>query len=178
MNQRVVVFPRGINVGGHNKVPMPALRADLAKAGFSDVITLLASGNIIVSAPGDSVAEVRDRVREVIATSSGTEVDCVARSAEHMRAIADLNPLGDRAEDGSRSLVTFLSAPLPAEVATRVETEDHSPNVHALAGLEMYSWAPDGVKGLKITDKSLMSMAGIVATSRNWNTVEKIVAAL
>lgn len=178
MNQRIVVFPRGINVGGHNKVPMPALRADLAKAGFSDVITLLASGNIIVTAPGDSVTEARDQLREVIVSSSGTEVDCLARSAEQMRAIAELNPMGDIAGDGSRSLVTFLSAPLPAEVAERVETGDYSPNVHALSGLEMYSWAPDGVKGLKLTDKTLMSMGGIVATTRNWNTVKKIVAAL
>ena len=85
MNQRMVVLPRGINVGGHNKVPMPALRADLAKAGFSDVITLLASGNIIVTAPGDSVSEASDRVREVIASSSGTEVVCVARCRANAR---------------------------------------------------------------------------------------------
>ena len=178
MNQRMVVFPRGINVGGHNKVPMPALRADLAKAGFSDVITLLASGNIIVTTPGDSVSEARGLVREVIASSSGTEVVCVARSAEQMRAIAALNPLGDMADNGSRHLVTFLSARLPAEVAAHVETADFSPNVHLLTGLEMYSWAPEGVSELTLTDRTLMSMGGIVATSRNWNTVEKIVAAL
>ena len=178
MNQRVVVFPRGINVGGHNKVPMPALRADLAKAGFTDVVTLLASGNIIVTAPGDSVAKARDRVREVIASSSGTEVACLARSAEQIRAIARLNPLGHIVDNGSRYLVTFLSAPLPAEIAARVEAEDFSPNAHAVAGLELYSWAPNGVQGLTLTDTSVMSRGGGVATSRNWNTVEKIVAAL
>ena len=95
-----------------------------------------------------------------------------------MRAIAALNPLGDMADNGSRHLVTFLSARLPAEVAAHVEKEDFSPNVHVLTGLEMYSWAPEGVSELTLTDRTLMSMGGIVATSRNWNTVEKIVAAL
>lgn len=178
MSQRVVVFPRGINVGGHNKVPMPALRADLANAGFSDVITILASGNIVVTAPCASVSEAEDRVRDVIFHSSGTEVECLSRSAEQMRAIAGYNPLGEIADDGSRHLVTFLSAPLPTELSEHIAAGDYSPNVHALAEREMYSWAPDGVKALKLTDKTLMSAGGIVATTRNWNTVEKIVAAL
>ena len=82
------------------------------------------------------------------------------------------------ADNGSSYLVTFLSAPLPAEIAARVEAEDFSPNVHAVAGLELYSWAPNGVQGLTLTDTSVMSRGGGVATSRNWNTVEKIVAAL
>lgn len=178
MSQRIVVFPRGINVGGHNKVPMPALRAELAQSGFSDVVTILASGNIVVTAPGVDVDSACARVREVIRTSSGSDVDCLARSAEQMREIARANPLGDIADNGSRYLVTFLSAPLPPEAAEHVETGDFSPNVHALAGREMYSWAPDGVKGLVLTDKTVMKLGGVRATARNWNTIEKIVAAL
>lgn len=185
MNQRVVVFPRGINVGGHNKVPMQALRADLESAGFSAVTTLMASGNIIVTAPGgggsDPDAEIGTvcaRVREIIRTSSGTDVECLARSADQLRGIAELNPLGGIADDGSRHTVTFLSEPLPEELVRQIEAEDYSPNVHTIVGRELYSWAPNGVRTLVLNDAMVMKRAGVLATARNWNTIVKIVAAL
>lgn len=186
MNQRIVVFPRGINVGGHNKVPMPALRADLEKAGFTSVKTLLASGNIIVTVPDRVSAgtghEATDAagaaVREVIRTSSGTDVDCLVRSADEIRTIAERNPLRDIAENGSRHLVTFLSEPLPDALLAEIASEDYAPNVHKIIGREMYTWAPDGVLAVVLNDRVLMKRGGVLATGRNWNTIEKIMAAL
>ena len=50
MTVRCVVLPRGINVGGHNRVPMAELRLKLAGAGYADPVTILQSGNIIITA--------------------------------------------------------------------------------------------------------------------------------
>ena len=50
MTIRCVVLPRGINLGGHNRVPMAELRPKLAEAGYADPATILQSGNIIVTA--------------------------------------------------------------------------------------------------------------------------------
>ena len=49
MTERYLVMPRGINVGTRNRVPMAQLRSTLADAGYSDVATVLQSGNLIVS---------------------------------------------------------------------------------------------------------------------------------
>ena len=49
MKERYLVMPRGINVGSRNRVPMAELRAMLTAAGYSDVTTVLQSGNVIVS---------------------------------------------------------------------------------------------------------------------------------
>ena len=46
-----VALLRGINVGGHNRVPMAELRAGLAGLGYSDVRTHLQSGNVVFRAP-------------------------------------------------------------------------------------------------------------------------------
>lgn len=43
-----LVLLRGINVGGKNKVPMAALRTVLEDAGFSNVQTYIASGNVFL----------------------------------------------------------------------------------------------------------------------------------
>ncbi|MBI2267695.1 MAG: DUF1697 domain-containing protein [Armatimonadetes bacterium] len=47
---RHAAFMRGINVGGHKKVPMAALKEVMESAGFQDVKTILASGNVLFSA--------------------------------------------------------------------------------------------------------------------------------
>jgi len=39
---------RGINVGGKNKVPMAELKKCLEEEGFTEVVTYIASGNVIV----------------------------------------------------------------------------------------------------------------------------------
>ncbi len=43
-----LVLLRGINVGGKNKVPMPALRKLLEDLGFENVSTYIASGNVFL----------------------------------------------------------------------------------------------------------------------------------
>jgi len=51
--EKYVAFLRGINVGGHHKVPMADLRKELEKLGFENVMTLLNSGNIIFEVISD-----------------------------------------------------------------------------------------------------------------------------
>ena len=58
--ERYLVMARGINVGTRNRVPMAALRSKLADEGYTDVATVLQSGNVIVSAESDRSDEVAD----------------------------------------------------------------------------------------------------------------------
>ena len=46
---RYVVLLRGINVGGKNPVPMARLREVLGELGYEDVVTYIASGNVILN---------------------------------------------------------------------------------------------------------------------------------
>ena len=43
-----IALLRGVNVGGHNKLPMAQLRAGLDEAGLSNPRTYIQSGNVIV----------------------------------------------------------------------------------------------------------------------------------
>ena len=44
---KYVALLRGINVGGHHKVPMAELRKELENLGFTNIVTILNSGNVI-----------------------------------------------------------------------------------------------------------------------------------
>ena len=46
-----IALLKGINVGGNRRLPMADLKAALTEAGFDDVRTVLASGNVVLEAP-------------------------------------------------------------------------------------------------------------------------------
>ena len=188
MSTRCVVLPRGINVGGHNRVPMAELRPKLAEAGYADPVTILQSGNIIVTAEinanrpnqpsQSSTAAVAAAVQQLLADEFDVHVPCAARTAAEIEAILERNPLGHVADDGSRYLVNFLSEePSPDAVRELVEA-DHSPEVLHVEGTEAYVWAPEGIKALRLSYSHFERHLDIIATARNWNTLERIAAKL
>ena len=58
MTPDTVAFLRGINVGGHNRVPMADLRALFADLGYPDAATLVQSGNVLFGAQGADLASL------------------------------------------------------------------------------------------------------------------------
>ena len=176
MTERYLVMPRGINVGTRNRVPMAGLRSKLADEGYSDVATVLASGNVIVSAGSDRPDEVADAIQRLLSDHFDVNVPCVVRTANQVRGILDRNPLHEVVSDPSRYLVNFLSEEPDPEVVAALLEEDHSPEAIAIEGTEAYVWTPDGVKAMTLSHAYLEKRFGVVATARNWNTMTKIAA--
>src|ERR687897_2905327 len=92
---RYVALLRGINVGGKNAVPMPALKASFEEAGFANVATYIQSGNVVFDAPSSSQAELTRRIEGILRKAFGHyEASLVVRSRSQMRAIVDRAPKG------------------------------------------------------------------------------------
>ncbi|MCE2528261.1 MAG: DUF1697 domain-containing protein [Acidimicrobiia bacterium] len=176
MTERYLVLPRGINVGPHNRVPMAQLRSKLEDAGYSAVATVLASGNVIVSAESDRPAEVGDAIRRLLSDEFDVNVACVARTARQVQGVLDRNPLREVVSNPSRYLVNFLSEAPDPEVVGALLAEDHSPEAIVIEGTEAYVWTPDGAKAMTLSYAYLERRLGVVATARNWNTIKKIAA--
>ena len=176
MTERYLVLPRGINVGTRNRVPMAELRAVLAEQGYSGVATVLQSGNVIVSTKSDNPSEVAGAVQCLLSKEFDVNVPCVGRTANQVRAVLERNPLQEVVSDPSRYLVNFLSEEPDPEVAGALLEENHSPEAIAIEGAEAYVWTPDGVKAMTLSYAYLERRLGVVATARNWNTLERIVA--
>jgi len=84
MDTRILLL-RGINVGGHNRVPMADLRALLAALGCEDVVTYVQSGNVVCRAKGTPEALGTD-VSGVLAAEMGLTVPVVGRTAAQWAA--------------------------------------------------------------------------------------------
>ena len=70
---RQIVLLRGVNVGGRNKLAMPALREALEAAGMENVLTYVQSGNVVLDSAAKPDALAR-ACAKVIADSFGMDV--------------------------------------------------------------------------------------------------------
>ncbi|HEX3456154.1 MAG TPA: DUF1697 domain-containing protein [Gaiellaceae bacterium] len=167
---RQVALLRGVNVGSHNRISMPALRDRLGDAGFDDVVTYLQSGNVVLSSTLKPAA-LEAECRGVIADAFGLDVDVLVRTGAQLATIVRKNPLGRVATDAKRYQVTFLSKPPPTEVVRKLEALAAGGEQLAASGRELYAWHPNGIGRSKLAARMTGKDLGAVATSRNWATV-------
>jgi uncharacterized protein (DUF1697 family) len=168
------VLLRGINVGGHKKVPMAGLRTLLEGLGYADVRTYLQSGNAVVTTD-EPAATVAKRCEVAIADAFGMDVRCLVLAGPELREIADAHPLRDVADDGSRMTALFLLDPAPPGAADPVDLD---PRHIRVTDRVIYQWCPDGISNAPDVAAFVRKSWKVSVTGRNWNTVEKLLALL
>jgi uncharacterized protein (DUF1697 family) len=177
---RYVALLRGINVGGKNAIPMPALKAAFEDAGFGNVTTYIQSGNVVFDAPTSSQAELTRRTEGVIRKAfAHYDASVVLRSRSQMRAVVDRAPTGFGTEpEIYRYDVIFLRAPVTARTAIRdFPTKEGVDRVWPGTGV-LYS--------SRLISRATQSRINRIAslpiykhmTIRNWNTTTKLRALL
>jgi uncharacterized protein (DUF1697 family) len=171
---RHIALLRGINVGGHKKVPMADLRAALADAGFEDVKTYVQSGNVALTAKERSPAKVGRKIEQAIEDAFGFDVAVVVRSREEIAALVEDDPLGDVATNPTYRVVVFLAEKLDPKRVADVDPAAFAPEAFALRDYEIVMWAPDGQRDSKLVKTLSEKRTGVVGTARNWKTVLKL----
>lgn len=170
-----VLLLRGVNVGGKNPLPMKSLTGILEEQGFSDVRTVIQSGNAVVSGStvpgGKAAAEVAARIKRVHGFAPGVEV---LLASQWRQAVAS-NPFAD-AEPKAVHFYFLSSRPRKPDLARlkglKAKTEDFK-----LKGAVFYLLAPDGIARSKLA-AAVEGALGVAATARNANTVARIHAVL
>lgn len=161
---RFVALLRAVNLMGGTTLKMAVLRAMCADAGFSDVETFIASGNVVFTSPLREVA-IRHELEARLLASAGRPIGVMVRSAAEMRAVLEGNPF--REERPDRTVAIFLPDPPPAsalEAATGRQGEQM-----LLGKREIYVYYDQGI-GLS----KLKIPAARNGTARNMNTVAKL----
>jgi uncharacterized protein (DUF1697 family) len=168
-----VLLLRGINVGAHNRIAMPALRAALTDAGFDDVRTYLQSGNVVLSSSGKP-EDIARKAERLIANDFDLEIAVVARSRAQLSKVVETNPLGKIAKKPKLHQVSFLAKKPTAALMRRVEQAATARERVVAIGREIYAWHPDGAARSKLWALLAGQQLGVTATSRNWTTVTKL----
>jgi uncharacterized protein (DUF1697 family) len=103
---RYVAFLRGVNVGGVN-LKMAEVAAALTDAGFGNVRTILASGNVLLDS-GSRVGTVRKKTEAALGEKFGYDAWVLVYDVETVRVVLDSYPF-EREKAGYQSYVTFVS---------------------------------------------------------------------
>lgn len=159
-----IALLRAVNVGGTGKLPMADLRALCADAGFADVRTYIASGNVVLRSALDE-AGVKRTLESALAARMGKPVGVLVRDAAEMAAIAATVPFPDVAPN--RTVVVFLDAPVTGDPLTGVR---HLAEERVVAlGRELHIAYGEGMAASK-----LVLPTAKTGTGRNLNTVRKL----
>jgi uncharacterized protein (DUF1697 family) len=171
---RMIALLRGVNVGGHRKVPMGLLRRLAEGARLTDVETYIQSGNLVFTFQGAASAAA-DRLRKAIATEVGFAVDVVVRTAVQWERDVTGNPFSDAAKERPNLLHLALSAtPLAAGAAAALCARAGPEERIEQRGEVLWIDFGKGVGKSRLTPAVLDLAAGSPLTLRNWNTVLKL----
>ncbi|MEV7724993.1 DUF1697 domain-containing protein [Streptomyces sp. NPDC087917] len=176
-DKKYAALLRGINVGGNKKVPMAELRTVLEGLGHAGVRTYLQSGNaVFASARTDPDALARE-LEAAIEAHFGFRVPCLVVEAAYLRAVADACPFPATELEGRQLHATFFSAQPGAERFAALGGTGFLPEEFRLGDRVVYLYAPDGLGRSKLGEALARPavVKGFDVTTRNWNTVVKLV---
>lgn len=103
---KYAAFLRGVNVGGVN-LKMAEVAAALTDAGFTQVRTILATGNVLLESTA-GVSSVRKKAEAALRDRFGYDAWVLAYDVDTVRALVDAYPF-EREVDGYQSYVTFVA---------------------------------------------------------------------
>ncbi|MEU9032650.1 DUF1697 domain-containing protein [Streptomyces sp. NPDC048383] len=175
--RRYAALLRGINVGGSKKVPMARLRPLMEALGHGDVRTYLQSGNAVFTSTRQDPDALARELEAAIEAHFGFRVACLVVDGDHLKAVADACPFPAAELEGKQLHATFFSEQ-PAEDRFRsVDPAAHLPEEYRIGDRVVYLYAPDGLGRSKLAEALAKPavVKGLDVTTRNWNTVVKLV---
>lgn len=171
---RYAALLRGVNVGA-TRIAMADLRRLVTDLGHEDVKTYLQSGNVVFTSTKTDTAKLAQGIERAIADELGLTVPVLVRSGAELAAVMDASPYAGKQDDPTRLLVAFLSA-APTKGRVAALTVPTGENVeYTVSGREVHLHFPDGGYGRsKFTNAYLEKTLGVVATTRNWKSVQAL----
>jgi uncharacterized protein (DUF1697 family) len=170
---------RGINVGGHRRVRMDALKQAFGSLGFKNIQTLLASGNVVFEAPLTNASILTKQIQERLKKVLGFEIGVLIRSIRELQSLHRTNPFrGIEVTPRTRLFVTFF----PEKPASRLKfpyvSSDGSFKLLRASDCEVCSVVTignlrGGMQFMGFLDKEF----GRSVTTRSWNTITRILRA-
>jgi uncharacterized protein (DUF1697 family) len=171
----IISMLRGVNVGGHNKIKMEALRALYESLKLKDAQTYVQSGNVIFATDERDIARLAKRIEDGIERKFGFRPSVILRTAAEMRDVIARNPFAKRRGiEPSKLLVTFLASDPDAEAREKVRQVKCDPEELRIEGRELYIYFPNGMGRSKLPWAGFGKALKTPGTGRNWNSVTKM----
>jgi uncharacterized protein (DUF1697 family) len=166
---RYAAFLRGVMP---MNAKMPDLKRAFERAGFTDVKTILGSGNVVFAAPKAKPVLLEKKAESAMEAELGRSFMTIVRPIDALQRLVESDPY--RALElppGARRVVTFLRVSEIPKLTLPIE-EDGARILVVVGGeaFSAYTRTPKGPVFMKLIEKSF----GRDQTTRTWETVVKV----
>lgn len=167
-----IAFLRAVNVGGHHKMKMNALRDAFLECGFSDVETYIQSGNVIFDSLFQKKDPIRQLLEEQIVTVFGYDIHAIIRTPGELLYLMQHNPFREETGVSARCYVTFFSSPPEEQLKRDLENKSSETEQYRFVSDDLFSLIDKETKpDSKFSNNFIENLTNIQATTRNLNTV-------
>lgn len=148
-----IAFLRGINVGGHTKISMQDLKKVFEKLGYENVRTMFNSGNVIFKVKQKDKDIIKKQLEEELLKTFGFGIKVIIRADHDLKLLVDQNPFSKvNITPQTRLYITFTEN---RDIINSIEITVSKDTTDLMKDME------------KENGKNI--------TTRNWNTILKIV---
>ncbi|MDM0080301.1 DUF1697 domain-containing protein [Variovorax sp. J31P179] len=169
---RYVAFLRGVSP---MNAKMPELKRCFESAGFTEVKTLLSSGNVAFDARAAARTTLERKAEAAMEAALGRRFLTIVRSSDALRDLLAADPCAPHElPAGAKRVVTFLREPRATRLALPIEFE--AARILAMDEMQVFSAYVPGPRGpvfMTLIEKTF----GTELTTRTWETVKKCAAA-
>lgn len=167
-----IALLKGINVGGHKKMPMADLREQLTKSGLKQVRTYIQSGNVVFQSELNDLLELEAFLQKTIQSYFGFEVSVLVTTREQLKRIFDDCPFSE--EKKIKSYFTLLKHK-PGEAIIKMASEKvYEGEEYEIINDCIYFYCASGYGRAKFNINYFERKLGTTATARNYNTMVKL----
>jgi uncharacterized protein (DUF1697 family) len=154
---------------------MPELKRCFESAGFSEVKTILSSGNVVFNARSSTEAALERKAEAAMNEHMGHSFPTIVRSVDALQSLLKTDPYPEfLLPVAAKRVVTFLREPPKKAPALPIELD--GAQILAISGREVFTAyvpSPRGPVFMSLIEKTF----GKEVTTRTWDTVKKCAAA-
>lgn len=164
---------RAVNVSGKNIIKMSLLKELYEKIGFRSVKTYIQSGNVVFQTNNSDVTNIHKQIKQGIRDVFGLDITVIVLTQIQLEAVIQANPFENHV-DSKQLYITYFEndvqdIPLP-EIQSKATNEE----VIEIRSTIAYLYVPNGYGKTKLTNSFLEKKLNVLATTRNWNTTNKL----
>ena len=173
MNNYIVLL-RGINVGGHKKLPMQLLRDLLTQNGYQNVRTYIQSGNVFLESNKKETLEISIHIKQLITKEFGYDVPVITLTKKEIEKCALTNPYLAIEEDFKKLHVIFLNQTPDANLIADIAGFKSGNDAFTIIDNFIFIHYPDNSRNSKLSAAFFEKKLHLKASARNWRTVLKL----
>ena len=174
LSEIYIALLRGVNVGGHKKVPMAELRELLTKSGLENVKTYIQSGNVVFQSSINDIKTLEVKIKTSVLDHFDFDVSVMVRSREQLHTIFENCPFPE--EKKVSSYFAILSDIPDEDLVKEAYKKTYENEEYIILKDALYFYYANGYGNAKFSLNFFERKLEVNATSRNYKTMVKLLS--